>query len=310
MKVCIVGLGSIGRRHLRNLACLFQSRGIEFAIDALRHEERDLPPERELLHKIYYNINQLPDDYDAAFICNPTSMHYDTIRALAGKTRHMFIEKPVFDRSGYDINALDLPEDGIYYVACPLRYCSALQWVKDYIQNERIYAVRAICSTYLPDWRPDVDYRKIYSAHADMGGGVSIDLIHEWDYLCWLFGWPQRVLHMRGTYSQLEIDSDDLSLYLASYPDKLISLHLDYFGRFERREMELYTQRETVLADIRRGKISFLKTGETICLTEERDSSQKRELAHFFDIIAGLAANDNSLANAAKTLRLAEGKTP
>ncbi len=68
-----------------------------------------------------------------------------------------------------------------------------------------------------------------------MGGGVSIDLIHELDYLCYLFGLPQRVRLEKGKYSSLEIDSDDLALYQLAYPDKLAQIYLDYFGVSARR---------------------------------------------------------------------------
>ena len=63
-----------------------------------------------------------------------------------------------------------------------------------------------------------VDYRTVYSARRAMGGGVTIDLIHEWDYLVDLFGRPQEVYNFKGTYSELEIDSDDLSVYIARWP--------------------------------------------------------------------------------------------
>ena len=62
------------------------------------------------------------------------------------------------------------------------------QYVKNNVDLSKVYSARAISSSYLPDWRPGQDYRTTYSAHKDMGGGVSIDLIHEWDYLSWLFG--------------------------------------------------------------------------------------------------------------------------
>lgn len=77
-----------------------------------------------------------------------------------------------------------------------------------------------------------MDYRTVYSAHKDMGGGVTIDLIHEWDYLVELFGKPEKMYNFKGTYSHLEIDSDDLSVYIAQYPTLLCEVHLDYFGRF------------------------------------------------------------------------------
>lgn len=308
MKLLMVGLGSIGRRHLRNITALLRERGIDFNIDALRSSQTPLPPkEAACLYREYDDIKALPENYDAAFICNPTSLHYDTIRVLVSKAKHMFIEKPVFDRWDYDISALGLRPEGQYYVACPLRYTSVLQRVKEYVQTTKIYAARAICSTYLPNWRPGEDYRKSYSAHAYMGGGVSIDLIHEWDYLCWLFGKPEKVINLRGQYSELNLDSDDLSVYLGQYPDKLISLHLDYFGRVERRELELYTAEDVIVGDLRKQEIRFLRAGKVISLPEDRDAYQRRELFCFFAMLDGRAKNQNTIRQAMKTVAIAHG---
>lgn len=66
----------------------------------------------------------------------------------------------------------------------------------------------------------------MYSAHKALGGGVTIDLIHEWDYLVDLFGVPETICNIRGKYSDLEIDSDDLSIYIAQYPTLLAEVHL------------------------------------------------------------------------------------
>ena len=60
-----------------------------------------------------------------------------------------------------------------------------------------VYSARVLCSSYLPGWRPGVDYRTVYSAHKDMGGGVTIDLIHEWDYLVELFGKPEKMYNFK-----------------------------------------------------------------------------------------------------------------
>ncbi len=73
--------------------------------------------------------------------------------------------------------------------------------LKDLLPALHPYCARVICSSYLPDWRPGVDYRTVYSAHKAMGGGVTIDLIHEWDYLVELFGVPQQLYNFKGTYS-------------------------------------------------------------------------------------------------------------
>ena len=81
-----------------------------------------------------------------------------------------------------------------------------------------MHSVRAMCSSYLPEWRPGVDWKKCYSAHADMGGGVDIDLIHEWDYLTYLFGFPHNVYSIRGQFSDVTADSCDNAIYIGEYP--------------------------------------------------------------------------------------------
>lgn len=308
MRICFVGLGSIGRRHLYNLSSVLSRKGVEFTIDALRSGHHSLPSDIEVLvNRQYYDIEELPDDYDIAFICTPTANHYSDIKQMLVHTRHMFIEKPVFDRI-YDLGDLNLKTDTIYYVACPLRYNAVLQYLKKYVKDKGIYAVRSICSSYLPEWRPGVDYRSLYSAHRVMGGGVSIDLIHEWDYLCWLFGFPQNVISYMGTYSKLEIDSDDLALYLARYKEKMISVHLDYFGQSYKREIELFLDEDTVIGDIGNARIHFLKTGEIIDFKEDRNVYQLREIEHFLDLVEGKYINDSSIIHAQTVLQIAKGE--
>ena len=305
MKICIVGLGSIGTRHLKNLTDILRARGESFSIDALRHTQRSLTEDTaSLLNAQFTDARDLPDDYDVALICNPTALHYESIAQMAQKAKHLFVEKPVFDRADYDLSALPLLR-GVCYVACPLRYTRVVRYLKDWVQEHPVFAARAICSTYLPAWRPGVDYRKTYSANSALGGGVSIDLIHEWDYLTYLFGAPDSVLSARGTYSNLELNSDDLSLYIGRYTDKLVSLHLDYFGRVERREIELYTEEDTIVGDIRHQEIRFLSSGERITLPEERDDYQKREIETFLDMIDGKEENHNPLETALHTLAIA-----
>jgi predicted dehydrogenase len=301
----MVGLGSIGKRHLKNLYSILSEKNIRFYIDALRSQKKVETNITELLHKVYYSYDDLPGDYDIAFITNPTNLHYDTIQKMLPRARHLFIEKPVFDGINYDIRQLELKNNGVYYVACPLRYSSVIKYLKEYVSTHKIYSVRCLCSSYLPDWRPGVDYRQSYSAKADAGGGVRIDLIHEWDYLQYLFGKPLNITEYHGIYSHLEITSDDTAVYIARYTDKLVSLHLDYYGRVNRREIELYLEDDVVLGDLINKNIRFLKSGEIINLPQDRDAMQKSEIDHFFNIVNGQSKNDNDIYTAFETLNLA-----
>ncbi len=310
-KIGMVGLGSIGKRHLINIDKVLASRNIEYSIDLIRRENsRGLDESlSEIISNIYIGQEHIPNDYDVIFITNPTHLHFDTIKEFSHKTKNMFIEKPIFDKTSLNISDLSLDPNGIYYVACPLRYTEVIQYLKNKIDLNSVYSARVICSSFLPEWRPELDYRETYSAHLDQGGGVSIDLIHEWDYMIFLFGMPKQVLNFRGKFSQLEIDSDDLSVYIADYGDMLAEMHLDYFGRYPIREVQLFTAEETIVADVINSEIRFLNKNEVIQFSEDRNSYQVKEIANFFDILEGKANNENDIYTALATLKIAkEGK--
>lgn len=305
LKVCFVGIGSIAKRHIRNLLTVCGKRGIYLQIDAYR---RKISP-AEGVNAVYNEINDVPNDYDAVFITNPTDMHLESLIRFHDKGRHFFIEKPVVSLNQIEAAMnYQLRNDSVYYVAGPLRYNAVIQWIGNNVDPADVISVRSISSSYLPDWRPGQDYRETYSAHKNMGGGVSIDLIHEWDYLTFLFGWPERIHSFTGKKSSLEIDSDDYAIYIAEYPDKTAELHLDYFGRKTIREIELFTREETIIGDIANNRISFLKSGKSIDFKEERDDYQKRELEHFIDMILGKAPAENGYRHGISVLELTQGR--
>lgn len=309
MEVLFVGLGSIGTRHLRNLFQVAKEKGIEVQADALRSSMRPLAEDVEgLLRAQYVSYDQL-GHYDAAFITNPTHLHAHTLAELAGKVDCFFIEKPIFEGTGYDLEQLGLGPNQKAYVAAPMRWCGTFLALKERMPDLKPYSARVICSSYLPEWRPGVDYRTVYSAHKEMGGGVTIDLIHEWDYLVDLFGAPLEMYNFKGTYSHLEIDSDDLSVYIARYPSLLAEVHLDYFGRTYRRAIELFCKEGTATADFGAGTLT-LENGEVIHCEEPVNQRYLREMDYFLDYAGkGKGESINSPAMAQKVLGLTLGET-
>lgn len=308
MRIAFWGLGSIAKRHIKNLNRVLKKRGLEYQIDVFRHSLK--PIEDQEINSIISNVfimQELTDKtYDVIFITNPTSLHYDAINICMSHTVHMFIEKPVFDSCDIPIKPLELKTDAIYYVACPMRYMNVFQYIKKHIDFSQVYSARAICSSYLPDWRPGMDYRDTYSAHKALGGGVAIDLIHEWDYLTALMGMPNEVFYLGGKYSGLEIDSDDLAVYIGKYDNKVVELHLDYFGRKTIRELMLFTKDDIVVADFANNKVIYEKENRKVDLEENRDSYQIKELDHFLDMVEGKADNDNSIENALQVLKITQ----
>lgn len=309
MKALFIGLGSIGTRHLQNLTALCEKKGIPLQADALRSGSRPLRPgAAELLHAQYTDWAAL-GEYDLAFITNPTHLHAEAIQKLAGRAKALFIEKPIFEATDYDLAALGLGEHQKAYVAAPMRWCGTMLALKEELPRLKPYSARVICSSYLPDWRPGVDYRTVYSAHREMGGGVTIDLIHEWDYLVELFGVPSQVYNLKGTFSHLEIDSDDLSVYIARYPGLLAEVHLDYFGRTYRRSIELFCENGTVTADFGAGTLT-LEDGTVRRYEEPVNRRYEREMEYFVDYARnGTGESVNPPRTALEVLALTQGET-
>ena len=305
-----VGLGSIGTRHLKNLTNLCADRGWTLQADALRSDLSR--PLRDgvaaLLHAQYTDLADAPAHYDMVFITNPTSLHADALTRVRGRGGALFIEKPIFSAEQTGLDLADcLPAGQKAYVAAPMRWCGVMLALKDRLPGLHPYCARVICSSYLPDWRPGVDYRTVYSAHKAMGGGVTIDLIHEWDYLVELFGVPEQLYNFKGTYSDLEIDSDDLSVYIARYPTLLAEVHLDYFGRGYRRSIELFCHDGSYLADFGAGTLT-LPDGTVQHYEEDVNRRYEREMEYFVDYaLTGSGESCNPPALALNVLKLNPG---
>lgn len=311
-KIAFVGLGSIATRHLKNVHTYLASVGDSCTVDLYRSSlNRPLAEELQpLVRNVFLYAEELPADrqYDVVFVTNPTSMHYETVEWFAGRTKSFFIEKPVFDSTTVDEEIFETIKGIPSYVACPLHYNAVLQYVKENVNPDDVICARAMSSSYLPDWRPGQDYRKTYSAHKDLGGGVSIDLIHEWDYLTWLFGMPTECHSMINRVSDLEIDSDDLAIYIGRNEKTTFELHLDYFGRKTQRTLDLFTAEDTIHCDLITGKVEYMKSGKTIKMESARNAYQMAEIAHFFDIINNKSINDSTPEHAYQVLKIAKGE--
>lgn len=306
MKVLFVGLGSISSKHIKDLSEIAKERGMECDIAVLRRKIGDIPEELKP-----FGIRQIaePDGtvYDAAFITNPTNLHYAVLEQLKGSAKFFFIEKPIFERTGYDWQSLGISGANAY-IAAPMRHSLTYKKLKEIADSNRVFSARIICSSYLPEWRPNIDYRKNYSAIKALGGGVTLDLIHELDYMAGLFGMPEKVVNIRGHYSNLEIDSDDLSVYIAQYADKLCEVHLDYFGRTYQRTCELYTAQGTFIADFGKNWI-IQPDGTEIDCAGDGKTNLYAEMEYFLDFVEGKAEmNLNPPEHAVEVLKITLGE--
>lgn len=236
MKIFIIGCGSIGERHIKNLLKL-NYREIT-AVDTDDPRLEYLRNNYKISVGNFSNLKRLLTDKDKkiSIVSTPNHLHI-RIASLCAKYRsHIFIEKPL-SHSPEGIFALEKmirKNRVISMVACNMRFYPAINYIKGCLDKGilgRILRVKAEFGLYLPSWRPMKDYRNNYGAKKKEGGGVLLDLYHEFDYLYWFFGLPKRIFCTYGKLSDLEINTEDnaeVILEYAKYKPFVCNLHLDY----------------------------------------------------------------------------------
>jgi predicted dehydrogenase len=230
----ISGLGSIGTRHGRNFASL----GVTVA-------GYDPDPARRQAFSgvlggcaVYDDLDQALSDPapDFAVIACPNSLHVPQAIACAERGIGMFIEKPLsHDLGRIDELAALVADRGVTAHVCSnFKFHPGVVALRDVVTEGRlgkVLAVQAISGQYLPDWHPKEDYRKLYAARADLGGGVLHDR-QELDYLAWIFGPCRSVSCRMVTTGSLDIETEDLCQIIAEFGDGVLAtVQLDYLQR-------------------------------------------------------------------------------
>lgn len=295
MKVLIIGLGSIAKKHVSAL----REVDVQVEIYALRHNSECTTVDGVI--NIFTKEDAAKINADFAIISNPTSEHLATIKWLSQLNTPLFIEKPIFDK------LIELPNISVLtYVACNLRFLDCLQWVKNNIGAKRVNEVNSYCGSYLPDWRIGVDWRKSYSANKEMGGGVHIDLIHEIDYLYWIFGKPKSVQKTFKNRSSLDISAIDYANYTMSYPNFAISVVLNYYRRDYKRTLEIVCEDVTWFIDLAKNSVVNLSTGETLFCSEQKPIDTYLAQMKYFTTLVELQTKEsmNSACVAVDVLKI------
>ncbi|WP_282629959.1 Gfo/Idh/MocA family protein [Empedobacter sedimenti] len=300
MKVLIIGLGSIAQKHIAALRQIDSNVSI-FALRSNKNSE-----EFDGVHNIYDLQDFDVKGVDFILISNPTAQHFSTIKDLIQFSKPLFIEKPLFSeitKNSQDL-VLEIEQKNIpTYIACNLRFLDSLTELKNMITNKIINEVNAYCGSYLPNWRTGVDFRKVYSANKEMGGGVHIDLIHELDYVYWLFGEPKQTRSYFSNDSSLDISAFDYANYLWKYDTFAASIVLNYYRKDSKRSIEILTSDNTYYVNLLKNEI--YKNNNLIFSSEQRIvDTYYNQMKFFIDEVLGNNGKFNTIAEANKILEL------
>ncbi|MFK7946511.1 MAG: Gfo/Idh/MocA family protein [Saprospiraceae bacterium] len=301
MRVVIIGLGSIAKKHIKAILEIDENTEIY----ALRSSENSGSYENVTNLYSFEDIPKVSPDF--ILISNPTSEHYNTLEQVSQYNIPLFIEKPVLSSLDKSNLLLSQLKDTLTYVACNLRFLDSLNFVSSYLRDKKdqLNEVNVYAGSYLPDWRPNQDFRKVYSAIPELGGGVHLDLIHEIDYTYWLFGKPDEVLSKFTSKSSLDIRAIDSAIYIMEYNRFMLNIRLNYYRRDYKRTLELIFQDETVIVDLFKNKVTN-HHGKTLFegVTGLRDTYTP-QMKYFMELVKNnLLESSNSLEDGLKVLKI------
>lgn len=308
----VIGCGSIGRRHARNLAGI----GVADLLLFDPNVERARQAANESRGRA---VDDLPEALAAergvALVCSPPALHEEQVAQALKGGWDVFVEKPVTPSAARAdaLARLAAEREAVTLVGFNFRFEPGLLEVERLLRAGSLgapLAVRGIVGQYLPDWHPWEDYRHGYSARRELGGGVLLDNSHEIDTLVWLFGDPVSVWCQARTTGTLDIDSEDVAqLSLAFADGPLAQLQLDYLQRAPRRELEIACSGGTIrwLYDQRRLDVYFEGEWTSTALREDHNLTYVDELEHLLTSVSTRARTRCTLAEGARSLRVVEG---
>lgn len=259
MKLLVVGCGSIGKRHIRNL------RSIRCA-DILAHDVK-----KERLEEVkgygietFDNFDEaLKQEIDAVLVCTPPIFHQQQALMALQKGCHVFIEKPISHAlEGLDqLISIAEKERLVTMVGFNLRFDKGLGIVKKLLGQEavgKIITTICVVGQYLPDQHPWEDYRHGYAANRSLGGGIILDGMHELDYTSWFLGDIKEVCCFGGKLSSLKMDTEDIAAYLLKFKNDAIGvIEMDYVKRVYERTCELIGEEGTIRWDFKEHFVKY-----------------------------------------------------
>ncbi|WP_239988797.1 Gfo/Idh/MocA family protein [Paramagnetospirillum kuznetsovii] len=262
MRYLVIGSGSIGKRHTRNLRAIGVPSSDIFAIDTRADRRREI--EEIGINTSFASFDEAlaAGHYDAALVCSPTSLHIPQATVLAKRGTHILMEKPLaHDLAGIVDLKQAVADNGVQVVmAYIFRFAPTVAKAKELVDSGiigKVLYARGEFSEYLPDWHPYEDYRTFYMAEKSQGGGSILDQSHIMDLVHYLLGGFASVSCFNAHVSGLDLKADDIAEMIVRLKSGVVaSIHTDIFGRDHKKSLEIKGEHGNILWDHYAGAVT------------------------------------------------------
>ena len=316
MRFLIVGFGSIAKRHLRQLKAI--DPAFEIAVLRQKTSSADLGEFQPLVARVFLSeAEALAWSPDAVLVTNPSPFHVSTAISFARIGSHLFIEKPLSDEEqGLDaLENLVAQKILVFQVGFVLRFMEPFLAIKNFLDAGRlgkIFSLRAAVGQNLKSWRGGKDHRQSVTALPELGGGVVLELSHEFDYALWFLGAVNRVQALTATVSDLGVAVEDVAeIQLGFKSGSVGNIHLDMFDHARNRNCRIVGEKGTLVWSLEDDhKVRFFDAATQAWTLVwdgafDHDKMFRSQMEHFIACIKAKCTPCVSMADGRRALELA-----
>jgi len=211
MKVVQIGVGGWGKNHTRILSQL----GVLVAvcdIDKKRSEEYG----EKYSVSSYNSIESLlgSEEFDAAFVCTPTSTHTAIATQLIEAKKNVFLEKPMTYLSEEGEDLVDLAEKNKVILTCGYieRFNPAVDIVKNFVKSKK-YGELVMLEFHRENRMP---------LHIKDVGIIYDTSVHDIDTAMWLFDDTPDVIFARS--GKINHEHEDFATIMLGFKDNKVAI--------------------------------------------------------------------------------------
>ena len=311
MHFFIIGVGSIGERHLRNFLRL---DGVRCSIAEINPSTREKIASEYKVKAAYADYREADlASFDGVVICVPAHLHVAIATEVVKAGTHVLTEKPLaMSLDGVDELKRLRDEQGVVVsVAFTYRTDPLIQEIKSYVESGKLGTMR-VANYYAGQYWPRMrkDYPPRYAQRRETGGGAIPDhLVHTINWLEWVFGPTEEISAKQWRLALDDIATEDTGFVTMRFPGgQIAQLGICLFQRDTNLRLQMIADGGTLqlLADSDALEVYVDATGRWThgrARRADRDDLFRDQAQHFIDCIHGKAKPRCSVEEAEQTLR-------
>ena len=311
----VVGLGSMGKRRIRNLLAL----GYKDIIGFDPREDRRIETRKNYHIDVFSDLdNALSAKPEVMIVSTPPDLHRKYSEIAIKNKIAFFTEVNLFSKDIRKIITLMKNKSVVGVPSCTMRFHPVVKELKKLLDNESVGKILTIYhhfGHFLPDWHPWEDYRKFYVAKRETGGAREI-VPFELVWLVYLFSDIKSVYGDIRKLSKLDVDIDDIYQSILEFKNHIVcTFVIDVFTKPSIRETKIIGEKGVIICDFNGGiikigkgekwkiiKVKMGKVAKGYKGSTPPETLYEEEMKHFLDAVQNKKKYPHSLHDELKIL--------